>query len=394
MKLIRSITKSFVVRNSVMRMSLEPPKIKNFNNFNADDFKKEVSVPFLSFDPENVNINRIVRPLKKFLLKMPMFKPVSNGKVYLNPNLVKEYSQLPIDVLAKEGISENSFDYENITLTYINWNANELLKAVLPDEVEPLTSYSRIGHIIHFNLRDEHVPYKMPIAQIFYDKTPGCRTVINKADIIDSTYRNFEIELLKGDADYQVQVKENGITYEFDFSNVFWNPRLIAEHDRLVKMLNPNDSLYDVFAGVGPFSIPAGKKRVKVFANDLNPHSHRWLEHNVKKNKVEEYVRTFNKDGRDFILEDIKNDLIERLNAKEVDPVEDSISIHIAMNLPALAVTFLDAFVGLMKDYENLKVIPICHCYCFVKGTIDIFTTINLLITYSFFITKVKRILR
>lgn len=371
MNLIRSIIKLFVVRNSVSRMSLEPPKIKNFNNFNNDDFRKEVSVPFITFESENVNLSKILKPLKKFLLKMPKFKSVHNGKIYFNPDLIKDFSQLPIDVLQKEGINAESFNYESITLTYDNWNANELLKAVLPDEVEPLTSFSRIGHIIHFNLRDEHVPYKEPIAKIFYDKTPGCRTVINKADIIESTYRNFQIELLKGEADYQVEVKENGITFEFDFSNVFWNPRLIAEHDRLVNLLNPNDVLYDVFAGVGPFSIPAGKKRVKVLANDLNPHSHKWLEHNVKKNKVEQYVKTFNKDGRDFILEDIKKDLIERINATETDP--DEYSIHIAMNLPALAVTFLPAFVGLMKGYENLKKIPFCHCYCFVKGTINIF---------------------
>lgn len=348
-------------------MSLEPPKIKNVNNFNSEDFRKEISVPFISFEAETINISKLLKPLKKFLLKMPSFKPVQDGKVYFHPDLIKDFSQLPIDELEKVGISEKSFDYENITLTYANWNANELLKAVLPDEVEPLTSYSRIGHIIHFNLRDEHIPYKMQIAQIFFDKTPGCRTVINKADIIENTYRNFQIELLKGDADYQVEVKENGITFEFDFSSVFWNPRLIAEHERLVKMLNPNDILYDVFAGVGPFSIPAGKKRVKVLANDLNPHSHKWLEHNVQKNKVEKLVKTFNKDGRDFILEDIKNDLIERLNATD----HEKYSIHIAMNLPALAVTFLDAFVGLLKGHENLNVIPICHCYCFVKGTID-----------------------
>ena len=230
-------------------------------------------MPIISFDPQKVNVNKVLKPLKKFLLKILNFRPVREGKIFLNPDIVKDFSQLPTEELKIEGIDENALNFENFTLNYDNWNANELIKSILPDNVEPLTSFSRIGHIIHFNFRDDHLPYKSAIAQIYFDKSAGCRTIINKAESIDSTFRNFQIELLKGEADYQVEVKENGITFEFDFSLVFWNPRLFAEHDRLVKLLNTNDVLYDVFAGVGPFSIPCGKKRVQVLANDLNPHS-------------------------------------------------------------------------------------------------------------------------
>lgn len=367
MRLIKFIASSFVGRNFVRKMSLDPPKVKVLEIFNRDDFKKKISVPVITFDAQNVNINNVLKPLRKLLLKIQKFQPVDNGKIYLNPDLVKNFSQFPVESLASEGITEDSFKFEDFTLKYDNWNANELIKAILPDDIEPLTSYSRIGHIIHFNFRDGHQPYKSAIAQIYFDKSPGCRTIINKAENIDNTFRNFQIELLRGEPDYQVEVKENGTAFEFDFSQVFWNPRLSAEHERLVKMLNSNDVLYDVFAGVGPFSIPCGKKRVNVLANDLNPHSYKWLEHNVKKNKVQNYVKTFNKDGRDFILENIQSDLLERIKARENDPVE--YSIHIAMNLPALSTTFLDAFVGLLRDHDSKSLpVPHCHCYCFVKG--------------------------
>jgi hypothetical protein len=65
----------------------------------------------------------------------------------------------------------------------------------------------------------------------------------------------------------------------------------------------------------------------------------------------------------------VRKDLIERIKSRENDPVE--YSIHIAMNLPALSATFLDAFVGLLRGQENTNSlpIPVCHCYCFVKGT-------------------------
>jgi tRNA G37 N-methylase Trm5 len=48
--------------------------------------------------------------------------------------------------------------------------------------------------------------------------------------------------------------------------------------------------LYDVFAGVGPFAIPAARKGCTVVANDLNPASYHWLQHNVSLNKVADKV--------------------------------------------------------------------------------------------------------
>lgn len=44
--------------------------------------------------------------------------------------------------------------------------------------------------------------------------------------------------------------------------------------------------LGDVFAGIGPFAVPAAKKGCRVVANDLNPNSFDFLKVNVKLNKV------------------------------------------------------------------------------------------------------------
>ncbi len=82
---------------------------------------------------------------------------------------------------------------------------------------------------------------------------PTIKTVVNKLNGIDNTYRNFSLEILAGEKDTNVTVKENACLFKFDFANVYWNPRLGFEHERVVKLLNENDVLYDVFAGVGPF---------------------------------------------------------------------------------------------------------------------------------------------
>ena len=331
---------------------------------------RKISVPQLSYDGSTINVNELKPIVKNYLLKVEKLRPFQDSSILLNPLLIKSFEDdMPASKLKDLRIGPSNFKFVEIELKYENWRADDLIKAIIPEGVETMSSFSRIGHILHLNLKDHLLPYKNVIGQILMDKVVGTKAVINKAQTIENTYRNFQIELLCGEPDYQVQVKENGIAFEFDFSSVYWNPRLSSEHERLVKMLKPNDVFYDVFAGVGPFSVPAGKKKIQVLANDLNPESHKWLAHNVKKNKVSNNVKVFMKDGREFIQTDLKTHLVDLIKKYK----NQDYKVHIAMNLPALAVEFLDAFVGLMKDEKDLAPnvsLPtiLVHVYCFVKG--------------------------
>ena len=87
-----------------------------------------------------------------------------------------------------------------------------------------------------------------------------------------------------------VEVKEADCIFKFDYSKVYWNSRLQTEHERLVDLLKPGEVLCDVMAGVGPFAVPAGKKLVHVWANDLNPESFESLKGNIERNKVRQVL--------------------------------------------------------------------------------------------------------
>lgn len=138
------------------------------------------------------------------------------------------------------------------------------------------------------NLRDHHLPYKNLIAEVLLDKNPTVRTVINKIDEVgdQNAYRTFSYELLAGDRDMNVEVHEGNCTFRFDYSKVYWNSRLETEHRRLVESFKQGEAICDVMAGVGPFAIPAGKKKCFVWANDLNPDSFDSLENALQENKV------------------------------------------------------------------------------------------------------------
>ena len=120
------------------------------------------------------------------------------------------------------------------------------------------------------------------------DKNPSIETVINKIDEVgeQSAYRTFQYELLAGDPSLEVEVRELDCTFRFDYSKVYWNSRLNTEHERLVKRFAPGEAVCDVMAGVGPFAVPAGARKVFVWANDLNPDSHAALEDAIALNKV------------------------------------------------------------------------------------------------------------
>uniref|UniRef100_A0A8D8ACQ4 tRNA (guanine(37)-N1)-methyltransferase n=1 Tax=Culex pipiens TaxID=7175 RepID=A0A8D8ACQ4_CULPI len=346
---------------------LRPPAaVRGMTVLEREAFNKQVKVPYLKV-PGELNFNTVCLAVKKLLLKMERYKPVrtEEAKIILHPAGVKSWDDLK--ELKLDGLDSDCLGWQEIQIGFDNWRYDEIFRAVLPEDKEGLSAFSKVGHVIHLNLKDHLLPYKGLIGEVIKDKIATCRTVVNKLDTIDNTYRNFAMELLAGEEDYQVSVKENGTIYEFDFSKVYWNPRLSTEHEKVAKMLRKEDVLLDIYAGVGPFSIPVAKKGCTVLANDLNPESYKALVNNCKKNKVEGRVKCFNRNGIDFIRDEVRTFIVE-INKKD----DFKGTVNITMNLPALAVEHLEHFVGLLSD-ETVTIVhfPLVHVYCFAKGIED-----------------------
>lgn len=292
--------------------------------------------------------------LKKAMLRRSKLKPIvadpdDDGRRLLL--LEKGQTLESLGATQREAVREaggEAIEY-NLELGYENYSYEEVLRRIIPDEIDVPTSFENVGHIVHFNLRDSQLPYRHVIGEVIQDKVHNARTVVNKLSRIDNVHRNFEMELLAGEADYVATVRESGCRFQFDFSKVYWNSRLHTEHERLVRMFSCDDVVCDVFAGIGPFAVPAAKKGCLVYANDLNPHSYSALVENAKTNKVSAKVRAHNLDGRDFIREIAAQKLPSPIT-------------QVVMNLPAIAVEFLDAFRGV---FPRTTPLPTIHCYAF-----------------------------
>jgi len=193
----------------------------------------------------------------------------------------------------RTGITVRSFAYTGAMIlrssSFLTLPIEEIMNAILPEDLGEIPcGFTQAGHLAHLNLREQSLPYKHLIATVLLDKNPNVSTVVNKIEDVGtgSVYRTFPMELLAGEDNTNVEVRESGCIFRFDFAKVYWNSRLGNEHERMFKQFKPGEAVADVMAGVGPFAIPAAKQRVFVYANDLNPESYKSLVGNIKTNKV------------------------------------------------------------------------------------------------------------
>ncbi|KAK9706074.1 hypothetical protein RND81_07G102700 [Saponaria officinalis] len=253
------------------------------------------------------------RILNGYLLDKPRVKPITedptsdkNRYMILSDKIrgpdLSDVPEQKLDELRK--LCEIEVIPYSLTLGYSYWGADHILKQILPDGVEVPSSFETIGHVAHLNITEELLPYKDTIAKVIYDKNyPRIKIVVNKVGAITNEFRVPKFEILAGEGDMVTEVRQYGARFKLDYGLVYWNSRLEHEHMRLVSLFQAGETICDMFAGIGPFAIPAALKGCTVYGNDLNPDSIRYLKINAEINKVENRVFPYNMDARKFISE-------------------------------------------------------------------------------------------
>ena len=227
--------------------------------------------------------------LREVLLRYPRFRAVvpdtSDGfkRVLLSPAEDASGAAPPSAVLFAEAHG-GTLVRHSISTGYAQLSYATALRRLLPPDVDVPGAFETIGHIAHLNLREAHLPYRKLIGTVLLSKNPHIRTVVNKVGNIQSEFRVFEMEVLAGEEILETEVKQRGISFLLDYSKVYWNSRLEGEHERLVASLLPSDEVWDMFAGIGPFAVPAALKGCAVHANDLNPASSHYCTVNLQRN--------------------------------------------------------------------------------------------------------------
>ena len=95
--------------------------------------------------------------------------------------------------------------------------------------------------------------------------------------------------------------RENGCQFRVDVARCFFSPRLSTERLRIASQVRKDELVLNMFAGVGPFSIPiARSSKARVTSCEINPLACRLHRENDRLNRVESLVKVFNDDARDL----------------------------------------------------------------------------------------------
>ena len=94
--------------------------------------------------------------------------------------------------------------------------------------------------------------------------------------------------------------REDGVLFALDVSKVMFSSGNLAERMRMARLPQPGETVVDLFAGIGYFSIPMAvqSEAARIVACEVNPSVFQYLQENVRLNRVD-CVETRHGDCRD-----------------------------------------------------------------------------------------------
>jgi len=182
-------------------------------------------------------------------------------------------------------------------------------KILTPRESDELISaFDQIGDIIIVRIPDFLLPKKKLIGETLLQEVKKAKSVFYQASAVEGDFRTRNLEILAGEDRTETEYKEFGCKFTVDVENAFFSPRLSTERERIANLVKDGETIVNMFAGVGMFSIMAAKKKkCKVYSIDINPLASKLCEKNISSNKLLGNVITINGDASNIIKKQLEN---------------------------------------------------------------------------------------
>jgi tRNA (guanine37-N1)-methyltransferase len=116
---------------------------------------------------------------------------------------------------------------------------------------------------------------------------PSLHSVVWASSEVCGEYRTREFEVLAGIPTTRTEVVEYGHRFTVDLSKAYFSARLSSERQRILNQLAGNETVLDMFAGVGPFAITLAARANIVVASDINPQAIILMLENCARNRTE-----------------------------------------------------------------------------------------------------------
>ena len=192
---------------------------------------------------------------------------------------------------------------------------------------ELISAVDQIGNIIIVRIPDSLLSKKKIIGETLLNEVKIVRSVFYQSSAVEGDFRTRNLEILAGEDNTETEYKEFNCKFIVDVEKAFFSPRLSTERERIAKLTQDGETMVNMFAGVGMFSImTAKKKKCAVYSIDLNPIASKLCEKNIILNKLVGKIISINGDASRIIQEQLmdKSDRTLMLLPERSDEFLDS----------------------------------------------------------------------
>ncbi len=114
---------------------------------------------------------------------------------------------------------------------------------------------------------------------------------IVKLGRISGLKREPDVKVIFGEGTETIH-RENKCKFKLDVSKIMWSKGNTTERKRMSVIVEDNETVVDMFAGIGYFSIPMAvhSNPAKIYSIEINPVSYEYLCENIRLNNVERIV--------------------------------------------------------------------------------------------------------
>jgi tRNA (guanine37-N1)-methyltransferase len=149
-------------------------------------------------------------------------------------------------------------------------------------------SYDIVGDIAILRATNASLNAVRNVAAALMDAHRNLKTVLLQVSPVAGDFRLRSLVHVAGENRTQTVHKEFHCSFAVDVERCYFSPRLSHERVRIARLVKPNETIVNMFAGVGCFSVIIARheKSAKVFSIDMNPEAVHFMRLNVRLNRV------------------------------------------------------------------------------------------------------------
>jgi tRNA wybutosine-synthesizing protein 2 len=163
----------------------------------------------------------------------------------------------------------------------------------------------KVGDVLISTIPEELMNYTGEIGEAFLKLESNVRVVLGKTGPTKGVTRKPGFTHLAGEENTVTTHKELGCLFKIDAAKLTFSPGNHGERNRLLEITGINEFIVDMFSCIGNLSLPLAvhKQPKMLIAAEINPLAHKYLEQNIKLNKVQDHMKSILGDNR-MVLED------------------------------------------------------------------------------------------